>query len=154
MPALDLGSTGSSMCMELQARPAARILPGDFDGDNDAVGELLETAERNPAQLGHTAERLRQTVVQRREQIAYAASLEALGIRIASSSPLVPLVIPGLGHAQDQVPVLTWMTVKKPPRRLGMRYRAARHAVVCAHLLSQSSQGHHARLAEGFPQLG
>jgi ParB family chromosome partitioning protein len=54
----------------------------EFDGDEDAVRELLSTAERNPAQFGHTAERLRQTADQRREQSAYAASWEAQGYQV------------------------------------------------------------------------
>ena len=61
----------------------------EFDGDDDAVGELLATAERNPAQLAYTAERLRQTASERRERIAYAAALEGQGYRVWSE-PSVP----------------------------------------------------------------
>lgn len=61
----------------------------EFDGDDDAVGELLATAERNPAQLAYTAERLRQTASERRERTAYAATLEAQGYRVWSE-PSVP----------------------------------------------------------------
>ena len=61
----------------------------EFDGDDDAVGELLETAERNPAQLAYTAERLRQTASERRERIAYVAVLEGQGYRVWSE-PGVP----------------------------------------------------------------
>ena len=61
----------------------------EFDGDDNAVAKLLETAERNPAQLAHTAEQLRQTADQRRELIAYTAALEAQGYRVWSE-PSVP----------------------------------------------------------------
>jgi hypothetical protein len=66
----------------------------------------------------------------------------------------MPHIIPRLGYGQDQLPIPVWMIVDKPHCRLGVRYRSTRHAVVCADLLGQSAQGHHARLAEGFRQSG
>jgi ParB family transcriptional regulator, chromosome partitioning protein len=53
-----------------------------FEGDDDAVAELLETAEQDPAQFGHTAERLRQDAKERRERIVFTAGLEDRGYRV------------------------------------------------------------------------
>jgi ParB family transcriptional regulator, chromosome partitioning protein len=69
---------------EIDLLQAAMI--AEFDDDDDAVAELLETAERWPAQLGQTAERLRQTADERRERIAYAATLEARGYQVWSEA--------------------------------------------------------------------
>jgi ParB family chromosome partitioning protein len=62
----------------------------EFDGDEQALTQLVHEARDNPGQFDHTAARLRATRAEREAKAAFTAELEARGLAIYSEQPYVP----------------------------------------------------------------
>jgi ParB family chromosome partitioning protein len=62
----------------------------EFEGDEQALGALVQAARDNPGQFGHVAAQLRATRDEREAKAAFTAELQAQGLAIYSERPYVP----------------------------------------------------------------